>query len=57
MKTKRNIENERLTVRINDETKQEMVEFADKYDVSLAWIVKRSWATFKESVKKGQIKL
>ena len=57
MKTQRNTENNRLTIRLDEEIKQEMVDFANKHNISLAWIVKRSWAEFKEAVKKGNIKL
>ena len=56
-KVKRNTENDRLTVRLDKETKREMIEFADHNNVSLAWIVRRSWTEFKAAVKKGNIKL
>jgi len=57
MKTQRNTENNRLTIRLDEEIKQEMVDFADKHNISLAWIVRRAWTEFKEAVKKGNIKL
>ena len=57
MKVKRNTENERLTVRIDEATKEDMIKFADKNNISLAWIVRRSWIEFKEAVKTGKIKL
>jgi hypothetical protein len=56
MKVKRNTENERLTVRIDEKTKKEMIEYADKNNLSLAWIVRRSWIEFKEAVKSGKIR-
>lgn len=55
--SKRKPDNDRLSVRLDEETKKEMIEFANQNDVSLGWIVRRSWIEFKESVKKGIIKL
>lgn len=57
MKLKRNLENDRLTVRLDEKTKKEMAQFAEEKGVSLAWIVRRAWIEFKDAVAKGKIRL
>jgi len=57
MPAKRSTENGRLTVRIDEATKKDMVEFTEKNHVSVAWIVRRAWVEFKEAIKTKKIRL
>ena len=52
MKTHRNPDNDRLTIRIEPEIKQEIIRVAEQLDVSVGWIIKRAWKIAKESLIK-----
>jgi hypothetical protein len=55
-KTKVNPDNDLLTVRIG-EIKKEMIDFANKHDVSLAYLVKRGWKLLKKAHDDGKLEL